>query len=76
MLSPEYLSRVVQMYMESMPYLLFRSKAEKDYVILIFCPTSIDDTECEIQKRAEVIKQEVAVNGYQLRFKVETIPFP
>ena len=62
--------------MEKMPYLPFRPKAEKDYVILIFWATSIDDIDCKIQKKAEIVKQEVAVDGYQLRFKVENLSSP
>ena len=77
MFSPEQLSRVVQMIMEKKPYLLFRPKSDtKDYVILVFWSTSFDDSACSIQQNAEVIKQEVLADGYQLRFKAENIPSP
>ena len=77
MFSTEQLSRVVQMIMENKPYLLFRPKSDtKDYVVLVFWSTNFDDTLCNIQENAEVIKQEVLSDGYQLRFKVENIPSP
>ena len=77
MFSTEQLSRVVQMIMENKPYLLFRPKSDtKDYVVLVFWSTNFDDTLCNIQENAEVIKQEVLADGYQLRFKVENIPSP
>ena len=77
MFSTEQLSCVVQMIMENKPSLLFRPKSDtKDYVILVFWSTNFDDTLCSIQENAEVIKQEVLADGYQLRFKVENIPSP
>jgi len=77
MFSAEQLNRVAKMIMSKKPYLLFRPKAEtKSYVILIFWSTSIDDTECAIQQQAEIVKQEVAVDHFQLRFKVENIASP
>ena len=75
MFSTEQLSRVVQMIMENKPYLLFRPKSDtKDYVILVIWSTNFDDTFCSIQESAEVIKEEVLADGYQLRFKVENVP--
>ena len=60
-----------------MPCLLFRPKSDtKDYVILVFWSTSFDDSACSIQQNAEVIKQEVLADGYQLRLKAENIPSP
>ena len=77
MFSTEQLSRVVQMVMETKPYLLFRPKSNtKDYVILVFWATNFDDTCCNIQENAEAIKKEVLADGFQLRFKVENIPSP
>ena len=77
MFSPEQLSRVVQMILEKKPYLLFRPKSDtKDYVILVFWSTSFDDSACSIQQNAEVIKQEVLADGYQLRFKAKNAPLP
>ena len=80
MFSTEQLSRVVQMIMENKPYLLFRPKSNtKDYVILVFWSTNfagLYDTLCSIQENAEIIKQEVLADSYQLRFKVENIPSP
>ena len=62
--------------MESAPYVLFRPKSDtKAYVILIYWSTSaFDETCCEIQKRVEVIKQEIAVDNLSLRFSVENVP--
>ena len=76
MFSTEQLSRVVQMIMKNKRYLLFRPKSDTKDVILVFWSTNFDDTLCSIQENAEVIKQEVLADGYQLRFKVENIPSP
>ena len=77
MFSTEQLSCVVQMVMENKPYLLFRLKSDtKDYVILVFWATNYDDTCCNIQENAELIKKEVLADGFQLRFKVKNIPSP
>ena len=75
MFSTEQLGRVVSFLMQHMPYILFRPTSEtKDYVILVFWATSIDESACEIQRRAEIIKQEIAVDNFQLRFTTEKIP--
>ena len=75
MFSTEQLGRVVTFLMQNMPYILFRPKSEtKDYVILVFWATSVDESACEIQQRAEIVRQEVAVDNFQLRFKTEKIP--
>ena len=77
MFSTEQLSRVVQMVMETKPYLLIRPKSDtKGYVILVFWATNYDDTRCNIQENAEAIKKEVLAYGFQLRFRVENIPSP
>ena len=36
----------------------------------------MDDSECEIQKKFEIIKQEIAVDHFQLRCVVENVPSP
>ena len=77
MFSQEQLARVVTFLMENIPYILFRPTSEtKEYVILIYWATSVDDTVCAIQQRAEIVRQEVAGDNFQLRFKTETIPNP
>jgi len=77
MFSSEQLKHATKMVMGDLPYILFRPKLEtKDYVILLFWSTSFDDTACEIQQKTEIIKQEVTVDSYQLRFKVENISSP
>ena len=77
MFSTEQLSRVVALIMQNMPYLLFRPKTQnKEYIVLIFWATSFDDSCYAIQQKAEVIKQEVSVDDYKLRFKVENITAP
>ena len=77
MFSTEQLSSVVQMVMKNKPYLLLRPKRDtKDYIILVFWATNYDDTHCNIQENAEVIKKEVLADEFQLRFEVENIPSP
>ena len=36
----------------------------------------MNDSECEIQKKFEIIKQEIAVDHFQLRCVVENVPSP
>ena len=74
MFSTEQLNRVVALIMQNMPYLLFRPKTEdKEYVVLTFWATSFDDSCCALQQMADVIKQEVSVDDFKLRFEVENI---
>ena len=62
------------MLMGELPYLLFRPKSEtKNYIILIFWSTSVEESSCEIQKKVKVFQEEVAAE-YQFRFKVENAP--
>ena len=75
MFSTDQLSKVVAMLTNQAPYILFRPKSTaKNYVILLFWSTNIDDSVCEIQRNAEVIKKEIAVDDFQLRFVVENVP--
>ena len=77
MFSTEQLQRVVALVMDKLPYFLFRPKSDtKDYVILLFWANSVDDTACQIQQNLKIIQQEVAVDGFQLRFNVESVPSP
>ena len=74
MFSTGQVSKVVALLMKKAPYILFRpTSATKDYVVLLFWATSIDDSACEIQRNAEVIKKEIAVDNFQLRFVVENV---
>jgi len=41
---------------------------------LVFWATSTDESLWEIQKRVEIVKQEIAVDNFQLRFIMEMIP--
>ena len=73
----EQLSKVVNLLMGNLPHILFRPKSDtKEYVILLFWSTNMDDSECEIQKKFEIIKQEIAVDHFQLRCVVEYVPSP
>ena len=75
--SPEQLTKVVTLLMDSLPYILFRLKSEtKDYVLLLFWATSQDDSNCALQKRVQNIKQEIFSDGFQLRFVVENMTAP
>ena len=74
--SHEQLKQVVFMLMGELPYHLFRPKSDtKNYIILIFWSTSVEESGCKIQKKAKVFQEEVAAE-YQLRFKVENAPAP
>ena len=71
------LSKVVNLLMGSLPHILFRPKSNtKEYVILLFWSTNLDDFECEIQKKFDIIKQEIAVDHFQLCCIVENVPSP
>ena len=73
----EQLSKVVNLAMGNLPHILFRPKSDtKEYVILLFWSTNMDDSECEIQKKFEIIKQEIAADDFQLRCVVENVPSP
>ena len=69
----DQLSKVVNLLMGNLPHILFRPKSDtKEYVILLFWSANMDDSECEIQKKFEIIKQEI--NHFQLRCVVENVP--
>ena len=73
----DQLSKVVNLLIGNLPHILFRPKSDtKEYVILLFWSTNMDDSECEIQKKFEIIKQEIAVDHFQLRCIVENVPSP
>ena len=75
MFSTDKLAKVVQVLMKNFPYILFRPKSEvKKYVILLFWSTDTDDSACQVQKRFEIVKQEIAVDLFQLRCIVENVP--
>ena len=75
MFSMDQLVQVVDVMMENLPYILFRPKSEtKEYVVLLFWSTNMDDAACEVQKKMEIIKQEIAVDQFQLRCVVENVP--
>ena len=77
MFSTDQLSKVVQVLMENLPYILFRPKSDvKKYVILLFWSTDTDDSVCQVQNRFEIVKQEIAVDLFQLRCIVENVPAP
>ena len=66
---------VVDVMMGNLPYILFLPKAEtKEYVVLLFLFINMDDAACEVQKNIEIIKQEFAVDQFQLRCLVENVP--
>ena len=53
--SQQQLKQVVILLMGDLPYFLFRPKSiTKVYVILLFWSTSLDDSACEVQRRADV----------------------
>ena len=71
----DQLVQVVDVIRGNLPYILFRPKSEtKEYVVLLFWSTNMDDAACEVQKNMEIIKREVAVDQFQLRCVVENVP--
>ena len=52
MFSMDQLVQVVDVIMGNLPYILFRPKSEtKEYVVLLFWSTNMDDAACEVQKK-------------------------
>ena len=69
------LVQVVDVMMGNLSYILFRPKSEtKEYVLLLFWSTNMDDAVCEVQKNMEIIKREIAVDQFQFRCVVENVP--
>ena len=63
---------MVSLLMGNFFYISFRHKAEtKGYKLLPFWATSLDNFMCEVQKSVEAIKQEILLNGSQLRFALK-----
>jgi len=72
--NPEQLKGVVSLIMGNAPYIVFKPRnPTKDYVIVLFWSTSIDDCNCIIQKQAEDIKKDVSIDDFNLVFRVETM---
>ena len=73
----EQLKQVVAMVMQDGAYIVFKPKSEtKEYVILLFWSTSIDESECKIQQQVEIVKKEIAVDNFRLMFRVENVADP
>ena len=74
--SQQQLKLEIVTLMGDLPYFLFRPKSiTKDYAIILFWSTSLDDCACEVRRKADVYKQEIAAE-YQLRFKTEYVATP
>ena len=51
----------------NLPPILFRPKPDtKEYFILLFWSTKMNDSECEIQKKLKIVKPEIAIDHSQL----------
>ena len=75
MFSIHQLVQLVAVLMENLPYILFRPKSEtKEYVVLLFWSTNMDNSACKVQKKAQTLKAEVFINKFQKYFKVENVP--
>ena len=75
MFSMNQLVQIVDVMMGNLRYILFRPKSEtKEYVVLLFWSTNMDYAACEVQKNIEIIKQEIAVGQFQLRYVMENVP--
>ena len=61
--------------MENFPYILFGPKSDIK-LILLFRSTDLDDSACQVQKKMEIVKQEIAVDLFHLRCIVENVPAP
>ena len=60
MFSMNQLVQVVDVIMGNLPYILFCPESEaKEYVVLLFWSTNMDDAACEVQKNIKIIKQEI-----------------
>ena len=71
----DQLVQVVDAIMGNLPYILFRPKSEtKEYVVLLFWSTNMDDAACEVEKNKEIINREIAVDQFQLRCVVKNVP--
>ena len=63
----DQLVQVAAVLMRNLFYILFCPKLEmKEYVVLLFWSTNMDDSACEVQKNIKIIKQDIAVNQFQL----------
>ena len=72
--SVEQLSKVVDVVLGGSPYITFRPKSKtKNYIVVLFWASHPEDLNCEIQKKIDVVKREIAVDGYELRFLVESV---
>ena len=77
MFSTDQLAKVVEVLMENFSYIFFRPKSDiKEYVILLFWSTDTNDSACQVQKKFEIVKQEIAVDLFQLRCIVKNAPSP
>ena len=74
MFSVEQLSKVVDAVLGGFPYITFRPKSKtQHYVVVLFWATHTEDVNCQVQKKINVVKREIAVDGYDLRFLVESV---
>ena len=73
MFSTEQLSRVVQMVMETKPYLLFRPKSDtKDYVILVFGQQTTTILVVMFRKTQKRLKKKFSLMGFNYDLKWKT----
>ena len=74
MFSVDQLTKVVDATLGVTPNVIFRPKSKtKNYVVVLFWATHAEEVNCQAQKKIEVVKREIAVDGYELRFLVESI---
>ena len=73
----EQVKKVVAMIMQNGAYVLFKPKSDtKEYVILLYWSTNLDESECLVKQQAEAIKNEIAGDNFRLTFRVENVADP
>ena len=60
--------------MGASPHLLFRPPSNtKNYLVLLFWATDMEDENCLLQQKVDVVKREITVDEFELRFVVERV---
>ena len=68
------LTQAVDSFMGASPHILFRPPSNaKNYLVLLFWATDTEDENCLLQQKVDLVKREIAVDGFELRFVVERV---
>ena len=75
--SSEQLLRSVELLLEDVPYIAFKSpKGLLPYVTVLFWVKEENDENCDVMKQVETMRREVAVDGLQIKFDVDPVLAP